>query len=314
MTTCPTCGTGLDAAPVSCPACGQPITISTIPGDPYAASVAVIDDISRPRSDGPASDHYGIPFSVNGVLGAGFNLWARSLGRLLPLMAIPLCVMIGLGVGASIMAFDVVDSAEDISPTVGIWVGLGLLVVACLYLVASGGANLLLHDQALYGEKRRSAGRAFVQGFSYFWRLLGAAVILVLIAIGAVIPVIIAIALGTPLLGFAVSLGTFAIIFYVGIRWVAVQPLIVVENLGILAAISRSALLIKGRFWSVLGITLLFALILVGVFLVTAVLQFIPIIGQLIHIGINLLASCLSLSIYFAIYASLSDLQETKSG
>ncbi|MBT0770318.1 hypothetical protein KIH74_15355 [Kineosporia sp. J2-2] len=174
-----------------------------------------------------------------------------------------------LGTGETVETFDTADLAELISAG-GLSVLVGLVqsllsttIITGLLIVAVGAA---VRGEALApGELwRRARGR--------MWAVLGLALLLLVLA-----PLIVLLGMvpgglmlwllpDNPVAGVIVLivgtlLGTLVYMaLYLGF-WTLGAPALLLENLGVLGALRRSAQLVRGSFWRVLGISVLTAVI-----------------------------------------------------
>lgn len=103
----------------------------------------------------------------------------------------------------------------------------------------------------------------FSDSYGYAWSRLGTALgtsILVGLALGALVLTII----GIP----------FAI--YLGVCWCFVLPCVMIKGTGIIEAFSKSYALVKGNWWRVFGINLMFSIIMAGI---NSIAGIIPVLG-----------------------------------
>ena len=149
----------------------------------------------------------------------------------------------------------------------------------------------------LYGAFQAMVGRpvmigdAIRRGFARFWPIVGVSI----------------------LVGLGIFVGLFLFIipgFILAVRWAVALPACVVENIGPLAAMRRSAELTKGHRWKVL----ILAFAIIGAFAVRVVAA--PEgLGQLILDGINVIVSGI-VTAYFNVVAAMvyRDLRTLKDG
>ncbi len=142
--------------------------------------------------------------------------------------------------------------------------GIASAITTLMSSIVLSGMLTVIVGRAVFGTSitiqeawRRVRGRLLALiGFTLLW-LLGfvvlVAVVVVIIAVAATaVNGAAAFALGIPLV-----LGSIALLVYLWTVLSFAPPLIVLERLGVFAAISRSVKLIKNDFWRVLGIKLL---------------------------------------------------------
>ncbi len=141
--------------------------------------------------------------------------------------------------------------------------GLASALATLLSSILLSGMLTVIVGRAVFGAGigigeawQRVRGRLLALiGFTLIW-LVGLVVVIVvavlLVAVVATVSGAAAIALAIPL-----GLGSIALLVYLWTVLSFAPPLIVLERLGVFAAISRSVKLIKNDFWRVLGIKLL---------------------------------------------------------
>jgi len=210
-------------------------------------------------------------FRVGDVLS---RAWRLFTGNLLFFLLVPVVLYVIMVVAfvAFGMTFFLAGWASG-SPVV-VWLGIGLAVVIALAFTMLGQGVLLLGAfQRLRGQELRMGAvlqRVFstlgpLLGLSILW---GLALFLATVAAGVVFGLL------------AVVLGPFAIILMPAIYvpsaillvvWAVVVPACIVETLGPIASLSRSAGLTKGYRWKIFGILLLLV-ILYGVGAVVQIL------------------------------------------
>jgi hypothetical protein len=126
----------------------------------------------------------------------------------------------------------------------------GMLTVVLGRAVFGAGISIGETWQRVRGRLLPLVGFMLLQLFGLF--VLIFAVFIAIGAAGAVVNDAAAVAVGLPL-GF----GALALVIYLGTMLAFAPPLIVLERLGVFAAIARSFKLVRGDFWRVLGIWLL---------------------------------------------------------
>lgn len=150
-------------------------------------------------------------------------------------------------------------------------------IIAVLPYIIAGGAfaitvfiavNLWVQCALMYfiAVQYHATDIGFSDSYAYAWSKLGTAFvtsILVSLAVGGLTLTII----GIPLA------------IYIGVNWCFALPYVVIKGTGITEALSKSYALVKGNWWRVLGINLMFAVIMFGINSVAGV---IPILGWMI--------------------------------
>lgn len=150
-------------------------------------------------------------------------------------------------------------------------------IIAVLPYIIAGGTfaiavfiavNLWVQCALMYfiAVQYHATDIGFSDSYVYAWSKLGTAFvtsILVSLAVGGLTLTII----GIPLA------------IYIGVNWCFALPYVVIKGTGITEALSKSYALVKGNWWRVLGINLMFAVIMFGINSVAGV---IPILGWVI--------------------------------
>lgn len=121
--------------------------------------------------------------------------------------------------------------------------GILVLVLGLCYMVFLFLTNTTLFYFVLFNTKGdMTFKQAFKGGRKYFWRMLGLTIVLMLAVIGLCLLLIIP-----------------GIIF--SVFWLFSMYILVSEDTGIIEAMKRSKLFVKGRWWTVFGYLLLFGLL-----------------------------------------------------
>jgi hypothetical protein len=100
---------------------------------------------------------------------------------------------------------------------------------------------------------------------------------------------------------------------FVGLGLFVAVPVKVAENKGIMASVSRSWALSAGYRWQILGLTFLFAIAIFVVMIVGLLLNFIPILGQIIFFLLMLAIMPFGSFMAAAAYQRLVEIKEGKS-
>ena len=209
------------------------------------------------------------PRNLGDILSETFTIYKRNFLRLIAIMSIvmvPFAVVLIISLSLLIPTYGE-PWTEAPSPFM-------LLILIPIYFAFFAASVLMvgavIHAAAQqYFNQPVSTGRAY----SFAWRRLGDmfwALVLAWLAIGGIylaaisISVIIAVAIGGTyswLIGFGVA---FLLIFlvapaaiYLGTIWNFIGQTALLEGCGPTTALSRSAVLVKGSWWRVLGIVLL---------------------------------------------------------
>jgi len=224
------------------------------------------------------------PLTLGDILGGSFRVLRRNpratFGVSLVLQAIVTVVtivVVGL-VTWSVLSrvdFSTAEDAETIANGAPFLIGLSALVPVALSVVVGAllqGIVVLEVSRAALGEKQ-NAGQLFRRFRGRIGALIGWSAIVtgaVLVAVGILVGLIVLFVatLGTAGIVLAVLLGLLGLAggavlyFWLGTKLSLVPSAIVLERLGIRAAVRRSWALTRGFFWRTLGIELLVAVIL----------------------------------------------------
>jgi uncharacterized membrane protein len=161
----------------------------------------------------------------------------------------------------------------------------------------------------LYGAFQAMRGRpvmigdAVRRGFARFWSIVGVSI---LVSLGIFVGLILFIIPGVIL----------------ALRWAVALPACVVENLGPLASMRRSADLTKGHRWQILGITVLIIVVFIIAFIIIGVLVGLGVVaapeglGRLVLAGIVTVIVTGIITAYFNVVAAMiyHDLRVAKEG
>lgn len=306
---CSNCGYGLQAGQVSCPACGLAIG--------GGASVGAFGERPVEARPLPPPGPYNIRFGVSEPLTETFRLWSNDLGRLTLMTLIPYAVLVPFGIGFVVwFAMAVGFENEPSTMQIGMMAALGaaLGIVALVLMLASNAGMMLLAD-----DKERNSGsaalgvwQAFLAGLARSGWLVLANLLFAAIAIGLwVVPFGVPVALWieseNPLfaLGFIPALGTFVLGVWLLTRLMPIMPLIVIEELGVGAALSRSWQLTQGRTATVFLANLVFGIALMGIYMAVGIVSIIPLLGMLVQLAANIILGSLQSVYGFALYAGL---------
>ncbi len=223
------------------------------------------------------------PMTLGTILGASFRVLRRNprptFGVALLVQGVVVVVSLALVAGAEVLAFSrIASAAPGDAATIGAGSGALVLLSLAIPLLLTLGASAFLQgiivlevSRATLGEKQ-TLRRLFARGRGRFWALIGYTMLLALaalVAVGVVIGLIVLFAstLGTAGIVLAVLAGIFGFLALIVLfAWLAtklsfVPSALMLERLGIRAAIARSWSLTSGYFWRTLGIQLLVTVI-----------------------------------------------------
>lgn len=270
------------------------------------------DPVDEKReADRPAAAALEPAFEAGGTVRAGFALWRAAVGPLMWLAAIGLVASVPLSALMAVTGFNPLDPASYTPLTT-----LGLVLAVALGLPfsigSSAGSLIVLREVAQAGEARTGTFAAFVAGYRFFWRVLGAWLAMGAAAALAAIPAA-AVWFGMDA-GAAerqTIAGALAVIaaLAAAILWVRLAPataVVVLEGRRPLEALARAAALTRGRFFRVLGVLAVFAVVSAAAQVVAAILGGSPETAQIFAMAIEVvLLGPLSAALAFAIYLGL---------
>src|SRR5688572_2386382 len=187
------------------------------------------------------------PLGIGDLFDGAIRIFRQHFGRLLVLTLIAY-VPIGL-IGAFVGIF--VNEAiragrEDVLPAIV----LATLGGMPLYILAgdiSFGATFLLIAEARFGREI-TVGEALRRALRRFWRLLGLQLL-----VGLALSLMFVTVIGIP------------VAIYFSVAWAFAFHVLLLEDGGVLGALSRSRELVRGYWWRTVGIALLFILFMTAV-------------------------------------------------
>ncbi len=222
------------------------------------------------------------PLGVADILDGAVSYIRRDPRTVLGISAVLSLVLVVLSFVANFAAFrslaDVttVQQTEDTVLVSGGSIGGNIAtVVAALLSVPIGivatGLLTVVVGQAVLG-RRITAGEAWRAARPQFWRLVGLTLLVGLIvggtgAVGIAVAVLLGILVGQlsaglgVLLGLLLGAGAVVVAVWLAVRLLLSPAVLLLERCGVLAAIRRSAALVRGSWWRVFGIALLAQLI-----------------------------------------------------
>jgi len=141
---------------------------------------------------------------------------------------------------------------------------------------------------SIYRKKSMNVKDSLSGGKKYFWKLLGltlliliiffAIAIIVGIIVGIGVLIIIALTI-TNIVSLLIILILFLLVIaailyaiYLGIKWTFSVYILIGENKGIIDSLKVSTRLVKGRWWKTLGYLSLFGLIILGIYIIYAII------------------------------------------
>jgi hypothetical protein len=200
-------------------------------------------------------------FRVGDVLSRAWRLFA---GNLLFFLLVPVVIYVIMIVAFLIFGMTFAFAGWA-SGSIGLmWVGIGLAIIVVLSFTMIGQGLLLLGAfQRLRGQPLR-LGEVLQRVLNRFLPLLGLSIVwgltlLLTIAVSGFVFGLLAVVLGAFAIVLAPAVYIPAAILMV--MWAVVVPACVVEGLGPIGSMSRSADLTKGYRWKIFGIMLLLGLL-----------------------------------------------------
>ena len=197
----------------------------------------------------------GPQFGIGGVLGKGFRIWARSLATLIVLMVIiysPLILYQGVRIAAG-TAPNATGGFGFMQP--GFW-------IERLLNALSTAAVIYTVFQRLRGEQA-GIGASLRICMSRFLPVLGAAILYFVATTGPIVPFILVFPSNPPEAIGLLMLGAAASLYLCLVLWVAIPP-VLVEDLGSVDALKRSAALTDGYKGQILVINLVVWVIVIA--------------------------------------------------
>jgi hypothetical protein len=191
-------------------------------------------------------------FSVGGVLGKGFSIWARSLVTLVVLMVIiysPLIVYQGVRIAGGTVP-EVMRGLGFLEPRYWIERLLNALATAAVIYTVF---------RRLRGERARIAD-SLRHCMSRLLPVLGTALLYIVATTGPMIPFYLVFKASPPAGIALLLLGSAAALFFSLMLWVVVPP-VVVENQGPIGALKRSVALTHGKKGQIFLINLVVGLV-----------------------------------------------------
>jgi hypothetical protein len=311
MENCTICGMALNTGETTCPACTDIPADSFSKDNPYAATDASILGNTPTQNELPPETDYQIAFGVSQTVGETFSLWSETLWRLVLISLFPMIPLVPTAIIVVVMVSGMFLDGDSDFPNAAIAVGaVGIVVMWLLQCAATAGSLLLIEDQVMYGRKQMGVFEAFMSGFSFMGRFIGLGLLIVTALTVLSIPSTIFLIYQHWVLASIFGLFAMSAGCYLFVRWCAAAPIIVLEDHGIIESMGRSANMVYGNAWTVLGIQWTIMAILMGTAIVSGLIGLIPILGQLANLAINLVISPFVTVAIFTLYAGLKGLRK----
>lgn len=277
------------------------------------------DRLAMPSPRTNALPAYGVPLNPGELLSRAFDLWKAKLGALSALSGIPYLAMVACAVVVGVgVVFAGVDEHSPVPVLIGVGVAgfVALMLTMVAMCAGQAGSVVLLEDQVRNDGRVAGVVEAFGLGFSSVGRFILAYLAFAAISMVLFAPVMGAIGLAAAemfipaaLLG-VLALPAFAVFFYLMLRISAFVPALVIEDLGPIAALRRSAALTRGNVVDVFIAYLVLGGCMMGVNLVTSFLGIIPIIGLIFQLVVSVLMMSYQATFMFLVYAALRDREQ----
>jgi RNA polymerase subunit RPABC4/transcription elongation factor Spt4 len=303
MKTCHICGAAILEKERVCPTCGNSAT-----ADPYAPGEALVAEVP-PESSGVAlsSEDYGVKLGLEAVLTKALNLWAGSLGTLVVTQILWIVVSLPF-----IIVFFIMAATGELHSSNPRWGLAGLLIFFGLAIVpaatvSQSAALLVLEDRARGREPSLSALSALRGGVRFIGRLLLAGIGIGALAVLSFVPAFVLLLYQEWALGFFAFFPSLAVCFYIWIWAVPLQSVLVIDDLALGPGLRRTGELLRGCKWRVLGYNVMGWLVIATLSGALGFVGLVPILGQIITLTAQLLLMPLWYSIFFSLYAALSD-------
>lgn len=304
-TRCPHCLNDLTRtnARTDCPTCAlAPASVGAVASRDY-----------RPAAALPAAV-YDVALEPTEVVAATFRMWSRDWASLVLIAAIPLILSFPFAGAAVATLFAMSEGLGD-SPSAMIGLVGGGVIFSLLFTLVSlatfGATMALVDDREQAGRQAFTMSQALLVGLARSGRLfVGTAAVLGVLALagaaafgpflaGALLEEPAASILALP--GMAVA----AAALWLSLRLAPLCPILVVEELSVVASFRRSFQLTRDRTGAVLGSGLLFGLVMFGLALGAGVLGIVPPVFVGAQLALNLVVSSLIPTFQLALYAAL---------
>jgi hypothetical protein len=226
-----------------------------------------------------ASINAGGDFRVGEVLSRAWSIFA---GNIIFFLAVPIVIngiyfALSFALGSFVTVFRIAPISPGLAPS-SPWmifvVSMAILVLMLSLHMVGLGVLLMGAFQRLRGEPLR-VGVALQRALARLLPLVAVGILVTVAMFGVFLACIAVVwVLGLMLGGLAgvLMLGVFVPIFILGVMWSVVVPACLVEGLGPVASMARSADLTRGYRWKVAGIMLLLGLIALAALIILIIL------------------------------------------
>lgn len=205
------------------------------------------------------------PKKLEDLLSEGFRIYKKCYARLWSIAALSgiINILFVIAIYGIMFFFFLLSEDRELILFLPYIVASGVFAFFVFYIV-----NVWVQCALIYfiAAHYLSDKVGFADSYKYAWSKLGIALVVCLV-VQFIISILSLTIIGIP---FAV---------YLGVSWCFVLNCILIEGASFIEAFSKSYFLVKGNWWRVLGINLMFAIIMFGV---NSVAGMIPILGILI--------------------------------
>ncbi len=210
--------------------------------------------------------------TLGGVLRETYRIYRRNFLRLSAIVAI---VQVSMAILIYVLMAQFTIPQEKIG-SVTSFIPMGIITLAYSILGVPLMVGALIHAiSEQYLRQTIGIGRAYRCAWRRLGALIGAMILVALVILG--IPVTLTLIGSTLRVGPVFMVAGFCILIYFLVRWAFIWQAALLENIGPVAALSRSSALVKNNWWRVLGIMLVLFIITA---VTSAILGIIPVLGS----------------------------------
>jgi tetratricopeptide (TPR) repeat protein len=210
--------------------------------------------------------------TLGGVLRETYRIYRRNFLRLLAIVAI---VQVSMAILVYVLMAQFTITQEKIG-SVTSFIPMGIIILAYSILAVPLMVGALIHAVSeQYLRQTIDIGQAYRFAWGRLGALIGAMILVALVILG--IPITLTFIGSTLRVGPIFMVAGFCILIYFLIRWAFIWQAALLENIGPIAALSRSSALVKNNWWRVLGIMLVLFIITT---VTSAILGIIPVLGN----------------------------------
>jgi hypothetical protein len=262
---------------------------------------------------------FGVPLHASELLRLTFDHVRQDAARVLGVTGLPYAFIAMLGVGAVIIGamtddFAFHDGFGALEAAL-VGVGGGLCVTAgLLFLAANAGTFLLVEERLRHEDRSAGAVGALLSGLPHLLRLTVAYVVSAIVFVLPLAPALVSTFAAVASESWSLGLFSAGLWFvggvvdiYVGLRLVAVGPVIVFENVGPLRAVTRSIELTRGRVVDVFVASIVVFGVIGAINMATSILGIVPLVGAVVQLVVGVVLAALQSVFLALLYAALRD-------